>query len=156
METNYLDPFIEALGREALQQIQIRKLQLMLGPVLESNRFYQGKLRDAGVQDVQDIRYLEDLARLPMTSKMELSMDQVANPPKLETTGCPCGRTFRRLEGGVIGRIDDVLIVRGINVFPSAIENIVRRYPEVGEFAVDVRRKGELDELESPRRGHER
>ena len=49
---------------------------------------------------------------------------------------------------GVIGRIDQVYIVRGINVFPSAIENIVRRFPEVGEFAVDIYRKRTLDEME--------
>ena len=35
---------------------------------------------------------------------------------------------FMKLRGGVIGRIDDALIVRGINIFPSAIENIVRRF----------------------------
>ena len=58
------------------------------------------------------------------------------------------GRTFRRLEGGVIGRVDDAMTVRGINVFPSAIENVVRRFPEIGEFAVDVFRRDELDELE--------
>ena len=52
------------------------------------------------------------------------------------------------LDGGVIGRIDDLLVVRGINVFPSAIENIVRQFPEVGEFAVDIYRKNELDEIE--------
>ena len=51
-------------------------------------------------------------------------------------------------EGGVTGRIDGVLIVRGINVYPSAIENIVRMSPEVGEFAVDVHRKKSLDEME--------
>jgi phenylacetate-CoA ligase len=61
---------------------------------------------------------------------------------------CPCGRGFRRLEGGVIGRIDDALIVRGVNVFPTAIEDVVRRFPETGEFALDVYRRGELDELE--------
>jgi phenylacetate-CoA ligase len=66
----------------------------------------------------------------------------------LDTTPCECGRTFWRLAGGVIGRIDDVLIVRGVNVFPSAIENVVRRFPEVGEFAVDVYRRNELDEME--------
>lgn len=54
---------------------------------------------------------------------------------------------FMRLKGGVIGRIDDAMIVRGINIFPSAIENIVRRFPDVGEFAVDVYRKGTMDEL---------
>ncbi|MFQ5466593.1 MAG: phenylacetate--CoA ligase family protein [Kiloniellaceae bacterium] len=61
---------------------------------------------------------------------------------------CPCGRSFLRFEGGVIGRMDDALVVRGINVFPSAIENIVRRFPEVGEFAVHVHRRKEMDELE--------
>jgi phenylacetate-CoA ligase len=57
-------------------------------------------------------------------------------------------RSFRRLKGGVIGRIDNALIVRGVNVFPSAIENMVRRFAEVGEFAVDVYRKEALDEME--------
>jgi phenylacetate-CoA ligase len=61
---------------------------------------------------------------------------------------CECGRTLLRLEGGVIGRVDDALIVRGVNVFPSAIENLVRRFPQVGEFAVDVYRRGELDEID--------
>ena len=60
---------------------------------------------------------------------------------------CPCGRSFLRFEGGVIGRIDDALVVRGVNVFPSAIENIVRRFSEVGEFAVHVRRRKTLDEM---------
>ncbi len=61
---------------------------------------------------------------------------------------CGCGRTFARLEGGVVGRVDDVLVIRGINVFPSAIENLLRSIPQVGEFAVDVYRREELDELE--------
>jgi phenylacetate-CoA ligase len=59
---------------------------------------------------------------------------------------CACGRTFARLEGGVIGRLDDMLIVRGVNVFPSAIEAIVRRFP-VEEFQIEVFRAGELDEV---------
>jgi phenylacetate-CoA ligase len=66
----------------------------------------------------------------------------------LGTTACECGRTYWRLDGGVAGRVDDVLIVRGINVFPSAVENIVRRFSEVGEFAVDVDRESELDTME--------
>lgn len=67
---------------------------------------------------------------------------------RLASTPSPSGRTFRRFEGGVIGRIDDALIVRGVNIFPSAIENIVRRFPEVGEFAVDVYRGNALDEMD--------
>src|SRR5205085_1882285 len=38
---------------------------------------------------------------------------------RLAETPCACGRTFRRLEGGILGRLDDMLIVRGVNVFPS-------------------------------------
>ena len=376
MDTTYLDPFIETVGREALRQIQIKRLQIALEPVLRDNAFYRAKLGDAGVKSPLDIASLDDLRRLPFTSKSELSADQAENPPygtnltfprhrytrihqtsgttgeplrwldtdeswswwarcwatvyraagvvsmdriffafsfgpfigfwsahegarhigalaipgggmssyqrakailvydvsvlvctptyalhlgevaeqegidlvnsnvniaiqagepganlpatreriesawgarcfdhagatevgawgfqcqaqgglhvnegefvfevvdpetgepadegelvitnlgrpgmpllryrtgdrvKRSTDPCPCGRTFGRLEGGVIGRIDDVLIVRGINVFPSAIENIVRRFPEVGEFAVDVFRHKNLDEME--------
>ena len=59
---------------------------------------------------------------------------------------CACGRTFARLDGGILGRLDDMLIVRGVNVFPSAIEAIVRRFP-VEEFQIEVFRHGELDEL---------
>ncbi|OLF14078.1 CoA ligase [Actinophytocola xinjiangensis] len=40
---------------------------------------------------------------------------------------CECGRTHARLAGGVLGRADDMLVVRGVNVFPSAVENVVRR-----------------------------
>ena len=59
---------------------------------------------------------------------------------------CACGRTFLRLEGGILGRLDDMLIIRGVNVFPSAIEGIVRRFPAVEEFQIEVFRDGELDE----------
>lgn len=60
---------------------------------------------------------------------------------------CPCGRTFLRLAGGVLGRLDDMLIVRGVNVFPSAIEGIVRRFPSVEEFQIEVFREGTLDQV---------
>ena len=66
---------------------------------------------------------------------------------RLHPDRCICGHRFRRLQGGVIGRIDDALIIRGVTVFPSLIENVVRRFPAVVEFAVDVRRQV-LDEVE--------
>ena len=59
---------------------------------------------------------------------------------------CVCGRTFRRLEGGILGRLDDMLILRGVNVFPSAVEGIVRRFTAVEEFQIEVFREGELDQ----------
>jgi len=65
----------------------------------------------------------------------------------LNSKRCDCGRIFARLVGGVIGRIDDMLIIRGVNVFPSALENIVRGYPEVAEFMIEVRKVKEMDDL---------
>jgi phenylacetate-CoA ligase len=376
MDVSYLDPFIETLGREALRQIQLKKLHMMLRPVLDGNAFYRRKFGEAGIQSPEDVGGLEDLAKLPLTTKQELSSDQADIPPygtnltyprdaytrihqtsgttgaplrcldteeswswwarcwsavyraagvtprdriffafsfgpfigfwsgyegsqrlgalsipgggmssyqraraildhditvlvctptyamhlaevaqqegidiassnvnitiqagepggslpatkakietawnarcydhagatevgawgyecqcqsglhinegefileiidpdtgepagegelvitnlgrlgmpviryrtgdrgKLLTERCDCGRSFHRLDGGVVGRIDDVLVIRGVNVFPSAVENTVRLYPEVGEFAVDVYRRKTLDELE--------
>ncbi len=376
MNFEYLDPFIETLGREALKQIQLKKLQLMLDPVLKTNRFYRSKFEKAGIRHANEIQTFDDYRKIPFTTKEELSNDQSLHPPygtnmtfqreqytrihqtsgttgqplrcldteeswswwarcwamvyraagvsshdriffafsfgpfigfwsahegarvigamsipgggmssqqrvkaifnnevtvlvctptyalhlgeiakedgidfssssvkvnihagepgasipgtrkriesiwkakcydhtgatevgawgfeclaqqgphvnegeficevidpvtgdlaqegelvisnlgrvgmpviryrtgdrvKLNTDLCECGRTFHRLEGGIIGRVDGVIVIRGINVFPSAIENIVRRFPEVGEFTVDVYRNRELDEME--------
>jgi phenylacetate-CoA ligase len=60
---------------------------------------------------------------------------------------CSCGRTLMKLLGGIIGRVDDMVTVRGVNVFPSAIEAIVRRFDEVGEYRLELARVREMDEL---------
>ncbi|OFW22187.1 MAG: hypothetical protein A3H97_04830 [Acidobacteria bacterium RIFCSPLOWO2_02_FULL_65_29] len=51
---------------------------------------------------------------------------------------CPCGRTFMRLEGGIIGRSDDMIVVRGVNVFPSLVEAIIRECGDVSEYSVEI------------------
>jgi phenylacetate-CoA ligase len=66
---------------------------------------------------------------------------------RLSRDPCPCGRTFLRFPGGILGRVDDMLTVRGVNVFPAAIEGIVRRFPEVDEFLIEVYRRGTLEEV---------
>ncbi len=60
---------------------------------------------------------------------------------------CRCGCAYARLAGGILGRADDMIIVRGINVFPSAIENIVREHTGLGEFLIEVSRRDEIDTL---------
>ncbi|ASU40525.1 CoA ligase [Herbaspirillum sp. meg3] len=50
-----------------------------------------------------------------------------------DSTPCTCGRTHARLLGGVRGRADDMLVVRGVNVFPSAVEEVVRKSPGLGD-----------------------
>ena len=66
---------------------------------------------------------------------------------RLDRAPCACGRTFARMAGGIIGRTDDMVTVRGINIFPSAIEAIVREYPQIVEYRAEVLRRGALDEL---------
>jgi phenylacetate-CoA ligase len=60
---------------------------------------------------------------------------------------CACGRSFMLLRGGVLGRADDMIIVRGVNVFPSAIENIMREFIEIEEFKIETFVREELREL---------
>ena len=66
---------------------------------------------------------------------------------KYTTKTCSCGRTFGRILGGVIGRTDEMFTVRGINVFPSAIENILHLFREIGEFRIVDYIDNEMDEL---------
>ena len=54
---------------------------------------------------------------------------------------------FVLLEGGVLGRTDDMLIVRGVNVFPSSVEQILRAFPEVVEYRVTVSRQASKDHM---------
>jgi phenylacetate-CoA ligase len=49
-------------------------------------------------------------------------------------TPCPCGRTWARLEGGILSRADDMVNIKGVNVYPVGIETVVRRFAEVVEF----------------------
>jgi phenylacetate-CoA ligase len=49
-------------------------------------------------------------------------------------TPCPCGRTWARLEGGIRSRADDMINIKGVNVYPVGIETVVRRFGEVIEF----------------------
>ena len=60
---------------------------------------------------------------------------------------CACGRSFGRFEGGVLGRADDMVVVRGINVFPSAVENLVRQCEAVEEFRITVSTNREMGNL---------
>jgi phenylacetate-CoA ligase len=58
---------------------------------------------------------------------------------------CACGRTHPRIDR-LSGRVDDMLIIRGINVFPSQVEHALMAIPEVGShYQIEVDRKGSLD-----------
>jgi len=54
---------------------------------------------------------------------------------------------FVMLDGGVLGRADDMMIVRGVNIFPSSIEQILHGFPEIIEYRLTARKQGEMDAL---------
>jgi phenylacetate-CoA ligase len=65
----------------------------------------------------------------------------------LHTEPCQCGRTHRRLSR-IMGRTDDMLIINGVNVFPSQIEEVIMKIPEVGtNYQIYVEKDGALDKL---------
>jgi phenylacetate-CoA ligase len=60
---------------------------------------------------------------------------------------CPCGRSWARLAGGIVARDDDMVNVRGVNVYPTAIEAVLREFHEVVEFRSTVSRSHEMRTL---------
>ncbi|HEY1784942.1 MAG TPA: AMP-binding protein, partial [Pirellulales bacterium] len=54
---------------------------------------------------------------------------------------------FVLLEGGIVGRVDDMLVVRGVNIFPSSIDQILRSFPEVIEYRTTISRAGAMDQV---------
>ena len=60
---------------------------------------------------------------------------------------CACGRHELALDGGIIGRVDDMLVVRGVNIYPSAVDEIIRAMPEIAEYQATVFRSGAMSEI---------
>jgi phenylacetate-CoA ligase len=68
---------------------------------------------------------------------------------KVPASTCSCGRGFDIYDGGIRGRVDDMKVVRGTNIYPRAIEEIIRRHEQVEEFQVHLYTVGDLrDEVE--------
>ncbi|HEX5051908.1 MAG TPA: AMP-binding protein [Planctomycetota bacterium] len=59
---------------------------------------------------------------------------------KVPHTRCDCGRTGDIFEGGILGRVDDMKLIRGTNVYPRAVEAVVREHAEVEEFQIVITR----------------
>jgi phenylacetate-CoA ligase len=60
---------------------------------------------------------------------------------------CTCGRTWARLEGGILARADDMVNIRGVNVYPTSVESVVRSIPEIVEFRSTVSQRGVMRTL---------
>jgi len=85
------------------------------------------------------------------------TLDRIGSPVLRYRTGdlvkprakgvCACGRHELALEGGILGRSDDMVVVRGVNVYPSLIEEIVRGYAEIAEYRVQLDCRSAMTEL---------
>jgi phenylacetate-CoA ligase len=67
---------------------------------------------------------------------------------RVHQSPCLCGRYEMALEGGIIGRADDMVVVKGVNIFPTAIEEIVRSCGGIAEYQVEVDMRGTLAEIQ--------
>jgi phenylacetate-CoA ligase len=60
---------------------------------------------------------------------------------------CSCGSPFAKMVGGIRGRVDDMFTVRGVNLYPSQVEDLVRRHASIGEFQIEVRSVRGMEEV---------
>jgi phenylacetate-CoA ligase len=60
---------------------------------------------------------------------------------------CACGSYETALPGGILGRTDDMLVVRGVNIYPAAVEDLIRGFNEVVEYRVEIDSDRSLPEL---------
>lgn len=64
-----------------------------------------------------------------------------------DATPCPCGRELVRVRGGILGRADDMITIRGNNVFPSSVEAVLREFDDVVEFRIEVRTERSMQHM---------
>ncbi|WP_207229583.1 phenylacetate--CoA ligase family protein [Ktedonosporobacter rubrisoli] len=65
---------------------------------------------------------------------------------RVPSSTCSCGRTWDIYEGGIRGRWDDMKLIRGTNVYPRAVESIVREYTAIDEFQIYIWRKDNVQD----------
>ena len=114
-------------------------------------------IEDHMIEEVLDPETLEPVAYGERGERIVTSFGRGAIPLiryrtgdlvcKVPASTCDCGRTFDIYEGGILGRVDDMKLVRGTNVYPRAIEAIVREFPAVDEFQIVITREGIRDEI---------
>ena len=85
------------------------------------------------------------------------TLDRIGSPLVRHRTGdlvrevpgqqCKCGRHQMALQGGILGRADDMLVIRGVNVYPGAVDNIIRSFKQVAEYRVTLENKDSMLEL---------
>jgi phenylacetate-CoA ligase len=159
------EPWTEEMRREVEERLRIKAIDIyglseIIGPGVSAECVEAQK----GLHFNEDHFYPEIInpltgEQLPYGQEGELvitSLSREAMPLIRYRTGditslnpetCACGRTLVRMNR-VRGRADDMLIIRGVNVFPSQVESVLLRSGEIApHYVIEVNRKGRLDEL---------
>ncbi len=123
-----------------------------IGPVSYPNVAVPGLLHIIENSYLAEVLDPESLEPVPDGQPGELvltTLGRVGSPLLRYRTGdlvCVCkrptaelGTSDMALEGGILSRVDDMVVVRGVNLYPGAIEKVVRRFPEISEYRVELR-----------------
>lgn len=108
--------------------------------------------------EIEDLETGEPIVEAGKNGRMVITaLDRVAKPCirfdskdviRWSDRTCECGRTLRLIDGGVVGRTDDITKVKGVLLAPTAIEEVVRSMPELGnDYQVVVSKKGDIDDI---------
>jgi len=143
-----------------IKAFDIYGLSEIMGPGVANSCEFQNGLHIAEDHFIPEILDPKTLEQLPEGSVGELvftTLTKEAMPllryrtrdlSSLDYSPCPCGRTNVRMSR-IYGRSDDMLIIRGVNVFPSQVESALLEIPEAKpHYMLIVDRKGNLDTLE--------
>jgi len=159
------EPWTEEMRREVEERLRIKAIDIyglseIIGPGVSSECIEA----QSGLHINEDHFYPEIInpltgEQLPFGQEGELvitSMSREAMPLIRYRTGdittlnpekCVCGRTLVRMRR-VRGRADDMLIIRGVNVFPSQVESVLLRTKDIApHYVIEVNRKGRMDEM---------
>jgi phenylacetate-CoA ligase len=159
------EPWTEEMRREVEERLRIKAIDIyglseIIGPGVSSECIEAQQ----GLHINEDHFYPEIIdpltgEQLPYGKEGELvitSMSREAMPLIRYRTGditnlnpeqCSCGRTTVRMRR-VRGRADDMLIIRGVNVFPSQVESVLLRSKDVApHYVIEVTRKGRMDDM---------
>jgi phenylacetate-CoA ligase len=116
-------------------------------PIRSDNALTSEKVESLRRSDLREL-VLTSLGRTGAPVIRYRTGDLVRPVHAMDANSTSAGSTqFVRLEGGVVGRADDMFVVRGVNVFPSSIDALVREFPDLGEYRMTLTRAGALDEL---------
>lgn len=131
-----------------------------IGPVSYECPERRGVLHIMETEFIAEVIDPESLAQVPSGGTGELvltNLGRTGSPLLRYRTGdivrtvsetpCACGSQELALEGGILARADDMVVVRGVNLYPSAVENVVRSFEGIAEFRVETYTERALREM---------